>query len=83
MEAIAAARVPDTGTGTGTEWASERASKRECLWQEALALDGVGSQINLARRVYRLTEQSIDKHGNTLLLPEYTLEGWTTKLPEN
>jgi hypothetical protein len=86
VEAIAAARVADTGTGTGTGtgtvWASERAGKRECLWQEALALDGVGSQTNPARRVYRLTERSIDKHGNTLLLPEYTLEGWTTTLPE-
>jgi hypothetical protein len=84
VEAIAAARVADTGTGTGTGtvWVSERAGKRECLWQEALALDGVGSQINPARRVYRLTERSIDKHGNPLLLPEYTLEGWTTTLPE-
>ena len=34
------------------------------------------------RRVYRLTERSTDKHGNPLLLPEYTLEGWTTTLPE-
>ena len=82
VEAIAAARVADTGTGIGTVWASERAGKRECLWQEALALDGVGSQANPVRRVYRLTERSIDKHGNPLLLPEYTLEGWTTTLPE-
>ena len=78
VEAIAASRVADTGT----VWVSERAGKRECLWQEALALDGVGSQANPARRVYRLTERSIDKHGNPLLLPEYTLEGWTTTLPE-
>jgi len=28
-----------------------------------------------------LTERTIDKHGNTLLLPEYMLEGWTTTLP--
>lgn len=39
------------------------------------------SPSNLERRVYRLTERSIDKHGNALLLPEYALEGWTTTLP--
>ena len=82
VEHIAAARVADTDTDTGTVWVSERAGKRECLWQEALALDGVGSQANPVRRVYRLTERSTDKHGNPLLLPEYTLEGWTTTLPE-
>ena len=86
VEDIAAARVADTDTGT--VWVSERAGKRECLWQEALALDGVGSQANPVRRVYRLTERSTadlgfrHKHGNPLLLPEYTLEGWTTTLPE-
>ena len=78
VETIAAGRVADAST----VWVSERAGKRECLWQETLALDGVGSQINPVRRVYRLTERSTDKHGNTLLLPEYTLEGWTTLLPE-
>ena len=32
------------------------------------------------RRVYRLTERTIDRRGNALLLPEYVLEGWTTTL---
>jgi hypothetical protein len=78
VEAIAAKRVVDTRT----QWVSARAGKRECLWQEGLALDGVGSDANPARRVYRLSERTIDKHGNVLLLPEYVLEGWTTTLPE-
>ena len=78
METIAANRVADAST----QWVSERAGKRECIWQEGLELAGVGSPINPARRVYRLTERTIDKHGNTLLLPEYVLEGWTTTLPE-
>ena len=78
VEAIAAQRVVDTST----QWVSARAGKRECLWQEALALDGVGGDANSARRVYRLTERTIDKHSNVLLLPEYVLEGWTTTLPE-
>jgi hypothetical protein len=33
--------------------------------------------------VLRLTERTIDKHGNPLLLPAYELEGWTTTLPDN
>ena len=78
VETIAAKRVADTSTA----WVSERAGKRECLWQEGLALAGVGSDANPARRVYRLTERSIDKRGVALLLPEYVLEGWTTTLPE-
>ena len=78
VEAIAARRVANTAI----QWVSERAGKRECLWQEALELVGVGSEVNAARRVYRLTERTIDKHGHTLLLPEYVLEGWTTTLPE-
>ena len=78
VEAIAAKKTVDTGT----VWMSERAGKRECLWQEALELAGVGSTANPVRRVYRLTERTINKHGHTLLLPEYVLEGWTTTLPE-
>jgi len=58
------------------------AGQRECLWQEALTLECVASLARPARRVYRFTERSIDKHGNALLLPEYTLEGWATTLPE-
>lgn len=78
VESIAAGKAADAGT----VWTSERAGKRECLWQEALTLECVASLASPARRVYRLTERSIDKHGNALLLPEYTLEGWTTTLPE-
>jgi hypothetical protein len=33
------------------------------------------------RRVLRLTESTIDKHGNPLLIPHDVLDGWTTRLP--
>ena len=33
------------------------------------------------RRVLRLIERSIDKHGQVLIVPELTREGWTTSLP--
>lgn len=78
VETIAAQKVADPCT----QWVSARAGKRECLWQEMLELAAVGTQANPARRIYRLTERTIDKHGNTLLLPEYVLEGWTTTLPQ-
>ena len=78
VESIAAKKVEDAAT----QWVSECAGKRECLWQETLDLAGVGSATSPARRVYRLTERTIDKRGNALLLPEYVLEGWTTTLPE-
>jgi hypothetical protein len=77
VETIAAARSADPET----QWVMHRTGKRECVWQEPLDLVNVGDQTNPARRVYRLTERTLDKHGNTLLLPEYMLEGWTTTLP--
>jgi hypothetical protein len=49
---------------------------------EPTQLARVSSPINPTRRVYRLTERTIDKHGHALLLPEYVLEGLTTTLPE-
>ena len=61
---------------TGTQWVIHRPGKRECIWQEALQLADVGIEVNPARRVYRLTERTIDKHGVDLLLPQYVLEGW-------
>jgi hypothetical protein len=77
VEAIAAAKVAEAAT----QWVIHRPGKRECLWQEALQMPGVGCEANPLRRVYRLTELTIDKHGNALLLPDYALEGWTTTLP--
>ena len=78
VETIAAKQVADATT----QWSVLRPGKRECIWQDKLKLQGVGAQATPARRVYRLTERTIDKHGNTLLLPEYVLEGWTTTLPQ-
>ena len=78
VETIAARKVADAST----IWVSARTGKRECIWQDMLDLADVGSAPNPARRVYRLVERTIDKHGDALLLPEYVLEGWTTTLPQ-
>ena len=77
VETIAACKTADAGAA----WQTLRLGKRECVWLEVLDLVDVGNAANPARRVYRLTQRTIDKHGNALLLPEYVLEGWTTTLP--
>ena len=78
VEEFAAACADDPAT----QWVQLRAGKRETLWQERLDIEGVGNaQTNAARRIYRLTERTIDKHGQPLLLAQYVLEGWTTTLP--
>jgi len=77
VETTAAKKVADTST----QWTTLREGKRECIWQENLALLGVGNETNPARRVYRLIERTIDKKGVALLIPDYELEGWTTTLP--
>ena len=77
VEAIAAERRVDPST----HWSETRAGKRMCLWEQALQLEGVGSASNPARRVMRLIERSVDKHGQPMLFPEYELEGWSTTLP--
>jgi hypothetical protein len=79
VETIAAKRVADADT----MWCHWREGKRECQWCEVIALEGVSSQAKPVRRVYRLTERTIDKHGQALLLPAYKLEGWTTTLPSS
>ena len=53
------------------EWTTLRAGKRITLWREV---------IGEYRRVYRLTEETIDRAGQVLLLPKLTVEGWNTSL---
>ncbi len=77
VEAIASKKTADAST----QWMTLRPGKRECIWQECLDLPNVGNASNPARRVYRLIERTIDKHGVALLLPDYEIEGWTTTLP--
>jgi hypothetical protein len=62
----------------GTRWEQPRAGKRVTTWELAVAVEGI---VRPVRRVLRLIERTIDKRGQTLLVPELTLEGWTTSLP--
>ena len=77
VETMAQTRVADARTA----WVQLREGKRECLWSEAVDIGHEGSALQ-ARRVYRLIERTIDKRGQQMLMPEYTLEGWGTTLPE-
>jgi len=60
-----------------TQWQNPRAGKRVTLWEQAVTIEGIQRPV---RRVLRLIERSIDKHGQVLIVPELTLEGWTTSL---
>lgn len=77
VESIAAAHVADPSTA----WTVLREGKRQCLWSQSIQIAHTGQSLDV-RRVYRLTERTIDKRGQQMLMPEYTLEGWSTTLPE-
>jgi hypothetical protein len=81
VEAWARARRDDPAT----VWCHHREGKRSCLWETPLAAaqfaPGPTEAAQPLRRVLRLTERTIDKHGNPLLIPHYVLDGWTTSLP--
>ncbi len=59
-------------------WEHPRAGKRVSVWEHAVIVEGIERPL---RRVLRLIERRIDKHGQVLIVPELTLEGWTTSLP--
>ena len=42
-----------------------------------MSIEGIDRPV---RRILRITERSIDKHGQILIAPELALEGWTTSL---
>jgi len=62
---------------TSTQWQTPRQGKRVTVWEEALQIEGISRP---SRRVLRLVERSIDRHGQQLIVPEIDLEGWSTSL---
>ncbi len=61
-----------------THWEHPRTGKRVSTWEQPVVVEGVQRPM---RRVLRLIERSIDNRGQVLIVPELTLEGWTTSLP--
>jgi hypothetical protein len=69
-------------------WTTLRPGKRVGLYSEVVEEEtGKNNDegepiIRRVRRVMRLIERTIDRRGQSLLLPEYRLEGWWTSLDE-
>lgn len=70
-------------------WDEPRDGKRVGVFSEIVEettgeKDDQGNAVTRqVRRVMRLIERTIDRHGQSLLLPQYTLEGWWTSLAED
>ncbi len=62
-------------------WTSPREGKRVGVFSVVVEEEH-GGLTREFRRVMRVTERTIDKHGAHLLLPEITVEGWWTSLGE-
>lgn len=75
VDACHAARVADSTTA----WIEQRPGKRNTTWSETLKRRHGKTSYTL-RRVMRLTERTIDRDGQQLLLPKVELEGWWTTL---
>ncbi len=64
------------------QWESPREGKRIAYFSVKTKREWKGYEYSV-RQVIRLIERTIDKHGQLLLIPEITLEGWWTSLDEN
>jgi hypothetical protein len=77
VETIAKPRVTDANN----MWDTLREGKRACL--RAIKIkNSRGDEVLAARRVYRLTERTIDKREQHMLFAMYVLEVLNTTLPE-
>ncbi len=63
------------------QWSFPRAGKRVGTWSETIeeTFAGVTREV---RRIVRVTERTIDRDGNRLLVPDIEVEGWWTSLGE-
>jgi len=60
-------------------WDTPREGKRVATFSCTFPQQVNGQDVSL-RRVMQVTERTIDKHGQCLLLPEISIEGWWTTL---
>ena len=67
VETIAAQGTADASA----QWTIHRLGKRECIWQEYLDLDSVGTEARPVRRVYRLTESLPEKFSPAEIIALY------------
>ncbi len=62
-------------------WTDPREGKRVGVFWVVVAEEH-GGEVREFRRVMRITERTIDRDGNALLVPQITVEGWWTSLEE-
>ncbi len=68
-------------TTENVDWQAPREGKRIALLSQAFKIPhGGDAEARSARRIIRITERTIDKKGQALLIPDVTLEGWCTSL---
>jgi hypothetical protein len=60
-------------------WAESRVGKRVGLFDVTIKREWKGDEYTI-RRVMRIVERTIDKHGQHLVIPEIEVEGWWTSL---
>ncbi len=61
------------------KWEEPRLGKRVGLFDVTVKREWDGSEYTL-RRVMRVIERTVDKHGQHLVIPEIEIEGWWTSL---
>ena len=64
------------------QWETHREGKRVAVYSETIK-ESLKDKTATYRRVIRVIERTIDKHGQRLLIPDITLEGWWTTLDED
>lgn len=62
-----------------TAWAQPRKGKRETFVVDTITREHDGVAVPM-RRVMHLIERTIDRHGQSLLIPDIGIEGWLTSL---
>lgn len=80
----------DLAENTGAiDWQTPREGKRVATFNQVIeerrchGPDQDSGESYTVRRVVRITERTIDRKGQGLLIPEITLEGWWTSLDES
>lgn len=68
-------------TNDNAVWTTQREGKRTAIFSEMIK-ETQDDQSQVYRRVIRIIERTIDKHGQVLLIPDITLEGWWSTLSE-
>jgi len=71
--------IDEMQTRTDLTFTECREGKRQAIWVETIT-QRIDEQEHQLYRHLRVTERTIDKHGQQLLIPQWEIEGWVTSL---